>query len=101
MCCYHHLIYITYHALSITILPAHGEIELEIVAVDNVNVAGFRSPKSVNTSIEGFVRMDLNGNASVLAVNRHCNINHQENSHFFYSAENVCRDYQEINSIPS
>lgn len=65
--------YITYHALSVTILSTHREIQSEEIAIDNINIASFGSSKSVNSSIERFIRTNLDSDTSVFAINRYCN----------------------------
>jgi len=69
-------IYYTYHALSITILSAHREVEPEEIAINNINITSLRSSESINTSIERLICTNLDSNTSIFAVNRYCNINH-------------------------
>lgn len=66
---------ITYHALSVTILSAHGQVELEEIAIDNVYVASFGTAKRVNATIERLIRTNLNGYSGVFTVDRYCNCN--------------------------
>lgn len=68
------LSYITYHALCVTILSTHCEVQSEEITIDNINIASFGSSKSVNSSIEGFIRTNLDSDTSVFTINRYCNI---------------------------
>jgi hypothetical protein len=64
----------TYHRLSVAILSIHRQIEPEQIAVDNVDVASFRSTQSINPPIKRLVSPHLHGDLRVLTVDRHCNI---------------------------
>lgn len=64
---------ITYHTLSVTILPAHGQVEPEEIAIDNIDVASFRAAKGVNATVKRLIRTNLNGYSGVFTVNRYCN----------------------------
>lgn len=59
---------IAYHALSVTVLATHGQVKPEEIAVDHVDVASLRTAESVDTTVEGFVRADLNSDSGVFAV---------------------------------
>lgn len=63
---------IAYRTLCVTILSTHRQVEPEGVRIDDIDVTGLRAAKCVDTSIEGLVRANLNGNPGILAVNRHC-----------------------------
>lgn len=64
---------ITYHTLSVTILPAHGQVEPEEIAVDHVDVASLGAAKGVNATIKRFIRANLNGYSGVFTIDRYCN----------------------------
>lgn len=59
----------TYHALSVTVLSAHSQVQSESVRIDNVNVTGFRTSQRVDTPVKRFVSTYLDGDTGVLAVN--------------------------------
>lgn len=63
----------TYHALGVTILPGHRQVQPKEIAVDHIDVAGLRTAEGINPPVERFVRAHLNGNPRVLAIDRHCN----------------------------
>lgn len=64
---------ITYHALGVTVLPTHGQVEPEEIAINHINVAGLRTAESVNPTIKRLVRTNLDGNSRVFTVHRYCN----------------------------
>lgn len=59
---------VTYHTLSVTILSTHREIQSEQIAIDNIDIARFRSSEGVDTSIEWFISANLNGDSSVFTI---------------------------------
>lgn len=58
----------THHRLRVAVLPGHGEVEAEQVAVDDVDVARLGPAQRVDAPVEGLVGAHLHGDARVLAV---------------------------------
>lgn len=59
-------------ALGVAVLSSHGQVQSEGVRVDHIDVASLGAAQSVDTSVEGLVGADLDGNTGVLAVNSDC-----------------------------
>lgn len=55
--------------LGVAVLSGHCQVQTELVRVDDIDVARLRTTQSVNTSVEGLVGANLDGNTSILAVN--------------------------------
>ena len=62
---------VTYHCLRVAVLPSHGEVEAERVAVDDVDVARLGPAEGVDAAAEGPVRPHVDHDLGVLAVDRH------------------------------
>ena len=63
-----------YHGLRVAVLAAHGEVEAERVAVDDVHVARLGAAEGVDAAAERPVRADVDHDLGVLAVDRHCGV---------------------------
>ena len=59
---------LTHRGLRVTILSAHGEVEPEGVAVDDVDVARLRAAEGVDSAAERTVRVHVHNDAGVLAM---------------------------------
>lgn len=59
------------HGLSVTILPGHGQVQSERVAVNDIDVARFRSSQGINSAAEWFVGVDIDHNSSVFTMHAH------------------------------
>lgn len=59
-----------YHTLCVAILTAHRKVQSEQIAVYNVDVTSLGSSESVDTTVERLIRLHLNCDTGVLAVDR-------------------------------
>ena len=62
---------LSYRWLCVAILTTHGEVEPELVAVDDVNVAGLRAAEGVDPAAERPVGVHVHHDPGVLTVNSH------------------------------
>jgi hypothetical protein len=58
----------TYSALGITVLSGHCQVQTERIGVDHINVAGFGTSQSVDSTVEWLVGANRYGDAGVFAV---------------------------------
>ena len=62
----------THSGLRVAILSAHGEVEPELVAVNDVDVARLGPAEGVDPAAERPVRVDVDDDARVLTMDSHC-----------------------------
>ncbi len=68
----HTLCYLNfYHRLRVAVLAREADVEPEVVAVDDLDVAGLGPAEGVDTPAERHVRVQVHHDARVLAVNVH------------------------------
>jgi hypothetical protein len=61
-----------YGRLGVAVLAAHGQVQAEPRALDDVHVASLASAHRVDPPVEWLVRVDLDDDPRVLAVHRNC-----------------------------
>ena len=65
----------SHRRLGVAVLPAHGQVEPELVAVDDVDVASFGPAEGVDPAAERPVGVHVHHDPGVLTVNSHCKKN--------------------------